>query len=330
MFAQIVGGHRASSGDAYDQQPKEAQVAIPNSLMRRLTIARYLFQMGVEQSHRGEPFAALAISPLHDAAELFLQAGLEHCQGALAGNKDFLSYWPAIEQKGKKLSRYEQMRRFNRARVALKHDGTLQAQSEIEDFRRIVESFFEENSPTLFGLEFSEISLSGLVKNELVRTSLQLAEKAIRDGDCKRAIEEAAKAFRRALSEYHGHPVEHTLKYLYDPAAIFSSSLWRFRSYIQGDTTTSQLRDALEAIVNALSDAITVVAYNLDFDGFRYLKGYGPVVHESPGGNIVVEWPITMVEPPINVEIASRCVDFAINAALRLQSKTHHTPSSAA
>ncbi len=97
------------------------------------------------------------------------------------------------------------MKRFNRARVALKHDGTLPAQAEVEDFRQIVGSFFEENSPILFGLEFNEISLSGLVSNELVRTSLQLAEKAIRDSDCGSALEEAVKAFRRTLSEYrHG------------------------------------------------------------------------------------------------------------------------------
>jgi hypothetical protein len=194
--------------------------------MRRLTIARYLFQMGVEQSHRSEPFAALAISPLHDAAELFLQAGLEHRQGTLTGNKDFLSYWPAIQQTSRMLSRYEQMKRFNRARVMFKHDGTLPAQAEVQNFRQIVGSFFEENSPILFGLEFSDISLSGLVSNELVRTSLQLAEKAIRDSDCKSALTEAAKAFRRTLSEYrYGRLAEGTGDRLFEPVADLSSSL---------------------------------------------------------------------------------------------------------
>jgi hypothetical protein len=293
-------------------------VAIPNSLMRRLTIARYLFQMGVEQSHRGEPFGALAISPLHDAAELFLQAALEHRQGTLMGNKDFLSYWPAIEQTGEKLSQYEQMKRFNRARVALKHDGTLPAHSEVEDFRRIVGSFFEENSPILFGLEFSEISLSGLVSNELIRTSLQLAEKAIRDSDCTSALEEAGKAFRRTLSEYrYGRLAEGTRERLYEPAADLSSSL-HFTFPPFSGSSERHLGEALRRVVDGLGEAITVVAYNLDFDGYRYLKSYGPVVIELIGGNIVVQW---TTEPTTDVKIASRCVDFAIDATLRLQSK---------
>jgi hypothetical protein len=304
-------------------------VAIPNSLMRRLTIARYLFQMGVEQSHRGEPFAALAISPMHDAAELFLQAGLEHRQGTLTGNKDFLSYWPAIEQTGKTLSRYEQMKRFNRARVMLKHDGTLPAQAEVEDFRQIVGSFFEENSLILFGLEFSAISLSGLVSNELVRTSLQLAERAIQDSDCRCALEEATKAFRRTLSEYrYGRLGDGTRDRLYEPAADISSSLlFGFAPFPFAGDSARGLEEALRRVVNGLGEAITVVAYNLDYDGFRYLKSYGPIVHEFPGGDIYVEW---TAEPTTNVEIASRCVDFAINAALRLQSETRHTPSSVA
>jgi len=290
-------------------------VAIQNSLMRRLTIARYLFQMGVEQSHRGEPFGALAISPLHDAAELFLQAGLEHRHGTLAGNKEFLSYWPAIEQTGAKLSRYEGMKRFNRARVALKHDGTLPAQSDVEDFRQIVGSFFEENSPTLFGLNFSEISLSGLVSNELIRNSLQLAEKAIRGNDCRNALEEAGKAFRRILSEYRYGPLGHGIRdSLYEPAADLSSSL----HFALGLHSERHLGQALQRVVDGLGEAITVVAYNLDFDGYRYLKSYSPAIHELIGGNIVIEW---MTEPTTDVKIASRCVDFVTDAALRLQSK---------
>ena len=100
--------------------------------MRRLTIARYLFQAGIEQSHGSEPLAALAILPLHDAIEFFLQAALEHRQASLEG-KDFLGYWPALERKGVSLTRREQMKRFNRARVSLKHDGTLPAHVEIEE-----------------------------------------------------------------------------------------------------------------------------------------------------------------------------------------------------
>ena len=51
--------------------------------MRLLAIARHLFQLGVDQSHRGEPLAALAILPWHDAIEIFLQSALYYKQAIL-------------------------------------------------------------------------------------------------------------------------------------------------------------------------------------------------------------------------------------------------------
>ena len=291
---------------------------VSDLLMRRLTIARYLFQMGVEQSHRGEPFGALAISPLHDAVELFLQAGLEHKEGTLVGKTDFLAYWAALKQKGIELSHYEPMKRFNEARVALKHRGTLPAHTHVEEFRQIVGRFFEENSPILFELPFSEISLSGLVNNELVRDSSRLAEKAIRDGDSTSALEEAAKAYRRTLSEYrYGRLGRGSRDQLYLPAEDLSTTL-RFALSEFSEFSSRRLGETIQDVIDELSAAITVVAYNLDFDGYRYLMTYGPATHETVGGDLTVMW---ISVPKADIKIATRCVDFAIDAALRLQSK---------
>lgn len=295
-------------------------MAIPASIMRRLTVARYLFQMGVEQSHRGEPVGALAISQLHDAVELFLQIGLEHNEAALNGSKDFLAFWSAFEAKGIELSRYEQMKRFNRARVGLKHDGTLPALSEVESFVAIVGGFLEENVPKLFGLKFSDISLSGLIKNDLVRRSLLLAEEAIQKGDCTTALQEAAKAFRRTLSEYrYGRLSEDSRQRLYEPAAELASAIgFDFSSFSEG--AEKKLGKVLRRVVHDLGDAITVVAYNLDFDGYRYLRTYGPVVVEFANSEkIQVQW---MKTPNTDIKIASRCVDFAVDASLKLQSRS--------
>jgi hypothetical protein len=46
----------------------------------------------------------------------------------------------------------------------------------------------------------------------------------------------------------------------------------------------------IEQMQSEFSEAIAVIAYNLDFDGYRYLKTYGPVVHELVGGSMQVEW----------------------------------------
>jgi hypothetical protein len=104
------------------------RVALTQSQIRRLVLVRYLFQIGIEQSHKGEPLASLAILPLHDSAELFLQSALEYCNGTLGG-KEFMSYWSAFQAKDISLPYKDGMSRFNRARVSL---------SMMEHFRPII------------------------------------------------------------------------------------------------------------------------------------------------------------------------------------------------
>jgi hypothetical protein len=120
------------------------------TLTRRLVIVRYLLQIGIEQSRKAEPLAGLAVLPLHDSVELFLQTALEHRRGELRGSKDFLSYWPALEEKGVTLTQKEGMRRFNNARVSVKHHGMLPAHSNLEEFRAMIGSFLSENCTTIF------------------------------------------------------------------------------------------------------------------------------------------------------------------------------------
>jgi hypothetical protein len=143
--------------------------------MRRLAIARHLFQVGVDQSHRGEPLASLAILPWHDATEIFLQAAVHYKQAILPKKADFLDYWPALDAKGVPLTRKEQMDQFNRARVEIKHRGTLPAHMHVEEFRGTVSDFLDENSLRIFEIKFDDISLSGLVRTESVRSALEAA-----------------------------------------------------------------------------------------------------------------------------------------------------------
>ena len=68
----------------------------------------------------------------------------------------------------------------------------------------------------------------------------------------------------------------------------------------------------------SLGEAITIIAYNLDYDGYRYIQTYGPVIHEMEGGNMLPQW---TREPTTDRRIVDRCVAFAIDAALRLQGR---------
>jgi hypothetical protein len=70
-------------------------------------------------------------------------------------------------------------------------------------------------------------------------------------------------------------------------------------------------------VVDVFTEAITVVAYNLDFDSYLVFKTLAPVVHEIPGGSMRVEW--TAQREPMDPELVRRCLDFVIDTAIRLE-----------
>jgi hypothetical protein len=66
----------------------------------------------------------------------------------------------------------------------------------------------------------------------------------------------------------------------------------------------------------SLGEAITILAYHLDYEGYRYLRTYGPAVYSSGLAGVSTHW---TQEPATDRSIVDRCVAFAVDAALRLE-----------
>src|SRR6185369_12775789 len=108
---------------------------------RRLAFVRHLQDLGVEQSHKPEPFAAVALLTFHDACEMYLQIAAEHNGVTFSKQKypNLLEYWGLFEQQKKlQVTSKPAMVRFNDARNNLKHGGVHPAHYEIEGFRATV------------------------------------------------------------------------------------------------------------------------------------------------------------------------------------------------
>ena len=97
-----------------------------------------------------------------------------------------MEYWTAFSAAGLPLRYQQQMRRFNNARVEVKHRGTLPSQPDVEGFRSTVTDFLVETTPELFQIDFDSISLSSLVRSDDVRSALQAAETAAEAGRVSR------------------------------------------------------------------------------------------------------------------------------------------------
>jgi hypothetical protein len=178
----------------------------------------------------------------------------------------------------------------------------------------VVGAFIEENFPRVFGLRLAEASLSSLVKSDRVRPLLLEAEQAMRAAKYPKAIEAAARSFKLAMRE---HDRESKLA----RPALRYPSLWRLTGV---DELDSKLEDALRGMSEDFGQQITILAHHLDYNGYLYLKTFGPVVHGSVSGRMLVEW---MHDPSkLGEDIAGNCVAFAIDAALRLEGGLGRAP----
>jgi hypothetical protein len=68
----------------------------------------------------------------------------------------------------------------------------------------------------------------------------------------------------------------------------------------------------------SLGEAITVLAYHLDYDGYRHLQTYSPTIHDVEGGGMTAVWTINLTT---DRSIVDRCLAFAVDAALRLEGR---------
>ncbi len=109
-------------------------MTLHHTTLQRLSFAKYLYKLAIEQSRCPELQAASSDLTFHEAVEFFLQIATEY----LNVGKDRLAfdqYWDALNPKiaGGALPQQQGMRRLNKAMVALKHHAVSHA---IKIFRR--------------------------------------------------------------------------------------------------------------------------------------------------------------------------------------------------
>ena len=96
-----------------------------SNLLRRLSLIKHLFSKSLEQIMNPEPVCCLAILTMHDSIELFLQLAAEkHNIGST--DISFMEYFEKLKNAVStniEIPYKEEIRRLNRARVALKQKG---------------------------------------------------------------------------------------------------------------------------------------------------------------------------------------------------------------
>jgi hypothetical protein len=108
----------------------------------RLSLVRYLLRQAESQASQPAPLRYLALLPLHDSIEMFLDVAAEHCM-VPTNRRDLREYWKLFGELSPPIPipMERPIDKINRARVALKHHGQLPNDNQLQNYFATTEAF---------------------------------------------------------------------------------------------------------------------------------------------------------------------------------------------
>lgn len=288
--------------------------------LTRLAFIKYMFTIGVEQTEKPEPLCWASVLTLQDAIELFLQLAAEFVD-VKERLKDihFLEYWSLINNRLKimgksELSQLISMERLNKARVNFKHYGTPASKTAITgDFKVSVTNFFEENTLTVFGINFSEISLLELVSNQKTKDDLKKAEELLNQNKLEESLDKVALAFQELINDYEDKKRD---KWGYSPFSVGPHAYSHFSSFfmhIDGDL--GKFIDWSRKSIEAIQETVRIIGFGIDYKKYARFKLLTPIIVTYVGGN----YEFNRKDKSPSSDDIRFCIDFVVESAIALQ-----------
>jgi len=241
-----------------------------------------------------------------------------------------MEYWDLISQKlsNQELTQKESMRRLNKARVALKHHGTLPSKLDIEAFRASATNFFEENTPIVFGLDFSDISLVELVQCEDVKNNLKDAEKALKENKIEEALGKVAIAFAQLIDDYESRKRGRYGKspFFFGESTTFLGSFHMGINRVTGSKFERRLAEFIDKVgesIRSLQHAVKILSLGIDYRKYVKFRLITPTPYISRASDGTYTYHVSKVKwdskRKPTVEDVQFCIDFVIESAVILQ-----------
>ena len=231
-----------------------------------------MYSIGEDQARLQEPISSTSVLIFHDAVELFLQLASEHLNVVTNKKTEFMSYWDLLPSKldGHELFQRVSMERMNKARVALKHHGTYPSLLDIQSFLQSVTDFFVQNTPLIFGLQYSDISLIDFIEPEKARDLLKEVNQYLETNDKYAAMKNITIAFEIIMDHYEENAIEKYGSSPFDFGSGFTRPRFATYSHIyNGQGQPDQL--VIESL-ESISSAVKVLALNLDYRKFAKFR----------------------------------------------------------
>lgn len=292
---------------------------LDESIVKRLAFIKYLYKVAVEQSQRPEPLCSASILTFHDAIELFLQLASEYLDVG-KGQPSFLEYWEILASKlPAGPTQKESIRRLNRARVALKHHGTLPSKLDIEAFRASATKFFEENTPLIFDIKFSEISLIELIQCEETKNNLKESAQLLEQNKIEESLDKVALAFAQLIDDYESRKRGQ----LGRSPFFFGESLTFLSSFFMGidRRQVGKLADFIDKVkesVEALQNAVKILSLGIDYRRYSKFRLLTPSISRTIDGTYHIHRIQYGSKGIPTVEDVQFCIDFVIESSITL------------
>lgn len=190
-------------------------------VVRRLVLARYLFELAIQNVRsQQETGDAACVSLLQDAIEIFFVAALDHLNVQQAKPKtEFPQQMDKLSDAlGGDLPYRRRLLEVNRVRISAKHDGIFPNRKEIDGYVTDTRKFLEEICQKALGIDFWTVSLIDLLDAGEAKSLLRAAEKAHRDADYAQCLADCRKAFFVTFETHYDTQVD-----LHNALAIFGS-----------------------------------------------------------------------------------------------------------
>ena len=293
-------------------------------ITRRLTLIKYLYSQGVEQSKKAEAIAGFSLMQFHDAVEMFLLLVAENLGKQEFQKWSFMRYWQEVPT----LTMGAQMNSMKNRRVSLKHHGAFPSHDDVDECRINVGAFLAENTKIQFDVEFSDISLIDLVFYEKTREYLKEAQGKLKNGDYYQCLLFARQAFIALIKEFE-NTKENWFNSIFN---IGQEPRQTYKKVIKAIDKKEYERnivwfDDINKIVKELRTAVKLTAIGVDYkryalfnavapNGWRDMDGVFHARESEESFNRMVK---------ANEELCDMSINFIIDCAMILQDSDYDT-----
>lgn len=275
--------------------------------LRSLGLICRLLQKAEDEAEAPAPLSALALTTAHTAVEWFLGLGAEH-HGVEP--QSFKDHWSKFDQQaGIQITQKQGMSRLDDVRGTLKHHGGIPSQSDIDSLLSRTREFFEENTPTVFGVKLSEVSLVRLVPDQEAREKLQEAQEAHQQGDLTDALVHAAIAMEETISSVYAHEIA------VPRIRRMGSFEVRDIGETAGGTRFLEFAEKLRGELDGIYRALKFLTLGVDLQRYAWFDHLTPSIAQTGAGDYQVTW---VGGQPSNLtsDDVQRCIDFVVEVAL--------------